>query len=209
MLKCLWQFLEMALLPEYIEFPASGLSYRLEYGGDFENAKLHQSQRSVTAQDGAYKLCLLQNGEILRIFGPRRGTVLHVLLLQGFAKMLAKEILATKLFELNQELNFGLFGFRVGDQKRRWGSCSLRNKSKPKICLNWRALLLSPILLKQLCLHELCHIKEMNHSPAFHALLARYNPQEKQHERELGLAWKNMPPWAVHHSHFVPRRKRL
>ena len=144
----------------------------------------------------------------IAFFGPERGSALHILLLQSFAKLMAGEILPARLREMGQKLGAGDFAVRIGDQRRRWGSCSRRDRQMPKICLNWRGLLLAPILLDQLCLHELCHLVEMNHSPAFHALLAAHNPLERQHERELGLAWKNLPPWAVHHSHFAAGRTR-
>lgn len=210
MARGLWQFGQMGLLPEYMEFPAVNLLYSLEYCGEYSLARQYagQSERCVKVEDGARRLCLLQTGAELRVFGPGRGSALHILLLQSFARLLAGEILPARLREMGQKLNFREFAVRIGDQRRRWGSCSMRDRQRPKICLNWRGLLLTPKLLDQLCLHELCHLVEMNHSPAFHALLAAHNPQERQDERELGLAWKNLPPWAVHHSHFVAGRTR-
>lgn len=205
--QSLWQFLQMGLLPAQIEFPSANLLYRLEYCGEYSLARQYaaNSERCVTLADGAKRLCLLQRGRELLVFGPERGSGLHILLLQSFARMLGGEILPPRLHEMGQKLKLGEFAVRIGDQRRRWGSCSMRDKSMPKICLNWRALLLAPNLLDQLCLHELCHLVEMNHSPAFHALLAAHNPDARQHERELGVAWKNLPPWAVHHSHFISR----
>lgn len=205
MAQGLWQFRQMGLLPTAIEFPLPQLRFEPEYGGDYLEARRHAAQcaRCVTVEDGADRMCLLQIGSKLLIFGSKRGTALHILLLQGFARLLAGEFLPAILEEMRQELNFCEFSVRIGDQRSRWGSCSKRSEKMPRICLNWRALLLPPGLLRQLCLHELCHLRVMNHSAEFHALLAQHNPREKQDEHDLGLAWKNLPPWCRHRSHFV------
>ncbi len=51
----------------------------------------------------------------------------------------------------------------VKTQKTRWGSCDLHNR----IRYNWRIVMAAPDLLDYLVVHELAHIKEKNHSPAF------------------------------------------
>ena len=58
------------------------------------------------------------------------------------------------------------------------------------INLNWRALLLPVPLLEHLCWHELCHLRQMNHSPAYRAELARFSPHWPDMEKELNRARK-------------------
>lgn len=55
----------------------------------------------------------------------------------------------------------------VRDQRTRWGSCSARGD----LSFSWRLILLDPALLRYVVVHELCHIRELNHSPSFWARL--------------------------------------
>lgn len=66
-----------------------------------------------------------------------------------------------------------------------------------RISLNWRALLLPLPLLEHLCWHELCHLRQMNHSPAFRAELARFSPHWQDMEKALGRSWRELPWWAL------------
>lgn len=69
----------------------------------------------------------------------------------------------------------------IREQKSRWGSCSTRGN----INYNWRAVMAPPAVLDYLVVHELCHMKEPNHSPAFWALVAKAVPDYKEHRRWL------------------------
>ena len=66
-----------------------------------------------------------------------------------------------------------------------------------RISLNWRALLLPAPLLEHLCWHELCHLRHMDHSPAYREELARFSPQWPAHEKALNAAWRGLPWWAL------------
>jgi len=63
------------------------------------------------------------------------------------------------------------------DQRRRWGSCS----SKGNLSLSWRLILMPPEVLDYVVVHELAHLRHMNHSPKFWALVSQYCPNYKQH----------------------------
>lgn len=67
------------------------------------------------------------------------------------------------------------------DQSSRWGSCS----SNGDISLNWRLVLIEPVLQDYVILHELAHLTELNHSKHFWALLDQYDPERKLHEQTL------------------------
>jgi predicted metal-dependent hydrolase len=51
----------------------------------------------------------------------------------------------------------------VRNQKSRWGSCSRRGT----ISLNWRLIQTPPYVQDYLILHELMHLRQMNHSPRY------------------------------------------
>ena len=79
------------------------------------------------------------------------------------------------------------------DQKTRWGSCS----SRGAISLNWRLIMAPPAVIDYLVIHELCHLRHHNHSPAYWQEVARWSPDYRSHRRWLrehgNLLGKLMP----------------
>lgn len=67
--------------------------------------------------------------------------------------------------------------------RTRWGSCN----SKQEIRLNWRLLQAPPHLINYVICHELAHLKQMNHSAKFWAVVASIYPDYKSAETELKL----------------------
>lgn len=69
----------------------------------------------------------------------------------------------------------------IKDQKTRWGSCS----KKGNINLNWR-LVMAPIdIIDYVVVHELCHLKVMNHSKDFWNLVASVLPNHHESRKWL------------------------
>lgn len=64
----------------------------------------------------------------------------------------------------------------VKEQKTRWGSCS----SKGNINLNWKLIMARPDVLEYVVVHELCHMREMNHSARFWKLVESIFPGYKE-----------------------------
>lgn len=71
--------------------------------------------------------------------------------------------------------------YKLMNFKRAWGNCS----NKGVIKLNTKLVMYSENAIKYVCLHELCHLKYMNHSKAFWKLLSSYMPNYKDIEKEL------------------------
>src|SRR5258706_526617 len=69
----------------------------------------------------------------------------------------------------------------VRDQKTRWGSCSIRGT----ITLNWRLIQAPPFIADYLIVHELMHLREMNHSPRYWGHVAQAFPEYRLAERWL------------------------
>lgn len=72
-------------------------------------------------------------------------------------------------------------GIGVQDLGYRWGSCTHRGK----LNFHWRIILLPPERIDYLILHELVHVLEHNHSPAFYDHLRRVAPEYEVHEEWL------------------------
>jgi len=58
------------------------------------------------------------------------------------------------------------------EQKTKWGSCS----SLGNLNFNWKLIMAPPKALDSVVVHELCHMIELNHSPAFWALVRKHMP---------------------------------
>lgn len=61
-------------------------------------------------------------------------------------------------------------------QQTRWGSCS----SKGNLNFNCLLVLLPDEIIDSIVVHELCHIKQMNHSARFYAEIDKVFPNYKQ-----------------------------
>jgi predicted metal-dependent hydrolase len=70
---------------------------------------------------------------------------------------------------------------RIKSQKSRWGSCGIHND----INLNWLLILAPPDVLEYVVVHELCHIKERNHSAQFWQLVEAHLPDYKKARKWL------------------------
>ncbi|MBR2889230.1 MAG: M48 family metallopeptidase [Oscillospiraceae bacterium] len=69
----------------------------------------------------------------------------------------------------------------IRNQRTRWGSCS----SRGNLNFNCLLMLVPPEVLDYVVVHELCHRKEMNHSPKFWAEVARVLPDYESRRQWL------------------------
>lgn len=69
----------------------------------------------------------------------------------------------------------------LSSARQRWGSCN----SKREIRINWRLLQAPPHIIDYVICHELAHLREMNHSARFWAVVAELYPDYRQAEQEL------------------------
>lgn len=69
----------------------------------------------------------------------------------------------------------------VKNQKKRWGSCS----SARNLNFNWRLIMAASEVLDYVVVHELCHLRQMNHSKAFWREVEMVLPDYKVHKKWL------------------------
>lgn len=93
----------------------------------------------------------------------------------------ARKYIEARLAFCNQHYRFSYNRVSIRNQKSRWGSCS----KKKNLNFNYRLLFLPPELCDYVVVHELCHLKEMNHGPRFWALVAKTFPNYRVLRREL------------------------
>ncbi len=95
----------------------------------------------------------------------------------------ARALVHERLLYWNQFYNFEYKRVAIRNQRRCWGSCtSLKNLN-----FSYKLLFLPPHLLDYIIVHELCHLKELNHGQNFWALVAEQVPDYKAHITELRI----------------------
>lgn len=88
----------------------------------------------------------------------------------------ARAFVLRRIAILNAHYCFRCAAVHIRNQRMRWGSCS----RKGNLSFHYRILFLPPHLADYLIVHELCHLKEFNHSPRFWNLVAQIFPEYKK-----------------------------
>ena len=93
----------------------------------------------------------------------------------------AKQELPPRLAQLAVQHGFTYNKVFIKNNVYNWGSCS----SLGNINLNLRLVTLPDHLRDYVMLHELCHLKYLNHGPKFHALLESVCPGHRELARQM------------------------
>jgi predicted metal-dependent hydrolase len=96
-------------------------------------------------------------------------------------KEAARKLIAGRLEYYNQFYNLTYHRVAIKDQRRCWGSCS----SKGNLNFSYKLLFLPACLRDYVILHELCHLRVLNHSADFWNTMAPVMPDYK--ERAIAL----------------------
>lgn len=81
-----------------------------------------------------------------------------------------------------EEVGVQATGVSIRYMRTRWGSCTTSTR---RIRLSSALASYSPSCLQAVLVHELCHIIQPNHSPAFWALMDRHSPGWRECRAEL------------------------
>lgn len=92
--------------------------------------------------------------------------------LKGWLKARARDRLAVASDRYAARLGVGHGGITLRDTRSRWGSCSAAGR----LSYSWRLILAPPQVLDYVAAHEVAHLREMNHSADFWALVDRLCP---------------------------------
>jgi predicted metal-dependent hydrolase len=91
-------------------------------------------------------------------------------------KMRARRELPARLLELASASGLQVSRISIRNQRTRWGSCGRDGH----ICLNWRLVLMPAWVRDYVLVHELMHLKRLDHSPAYWRLVAAAFPSYRE-----------------------------
>jgi predicted metal-dependent hydrolase len=140
---------------------------------------------SVLPVEGRMLTVVSGPGRVVRIDGPS-------LVVPGDAAQAGRRVLAflkalarTRLVAASDRYA-GLLGRRftgvtLRDVRSRWGSCT----AEGALMYSWRLVMAPPDVLDYVAAHEVAHLVELNHSPAFWAIVTRLRPDWKQQRNWL------------------------
>ncbi len=93
----------------------------------------------------------------------------------------AKIYIPKRVGELSKLTGFDFKRITIRSQKTRWGSCSANGS----LSFNYRLLRFSEKVVDYVIIHELSHLKELNHSRRFWKLVEKFCPDYRNLKREL------------------------
>ena len=162
-------------LPTRISLRAVGEVWRVAY-------RPTSSSRVMVTERAGHRLTV--SGDVANVASCRAA-------LRRWMARKARKHLVPWLRRISQQDKLSFTKATVRGQKTRWGSCS----SRGTISVNYKLLFLPHGLVRYVLIHELCHTRHMNHSPAFWAMVERREPDYGQLRAELRGAWRHVPGW--------------
>lgn len=93
----------------------------------------------------------------------------------------ARKLVEEKIAKWNAVYNFKYNRISIKNQRTRWGSCS----KKGNLNFNYKLALIPTHLAEYIVVHELCHLKEFNHSKNFWDLVTKAVPDYRECRKEL------------------------
>ncbi|MFY7865328.1 M48 family metallopeptidase [Roseateles sp.] len=102
-------------------------------------------------------------------------------MVQAWLKRRARAVFEPRCLHFSQALGVQMTHLRLSSAQTRWGSASVDGS----IRLNWRLIHFSPAIIDYVVAHELAHLREMNHSARFWAVVRSVLPEFEQARSQL------------------------
>lgn len=102
-------------------------------------------------------------------------------LFESWYRTRARELLTERVRLYAPRVGVPIPRLRITGAERRWGSCSATGT----VSFAWRLIMAPTDVIDYVVVHELAHVRQMNHSPAFWAVVAAVMPDYAQRKRWL------------------------
>jgi predicted metal-dependent hydrolase len=164
--------------PESIVFAVTGERWRVQLAdGRGATRALEQGNRGDPER-------------VLRITGDTRPVAVRSAL-RAWLMRAARERLEPRVAALAAGSGVRYARVSIRRQRSRWGSCSVRGTISLNACLLFQR---APVV-DYLIVHELTHVKHMNHSPRFWHAVEAACADWRALDRELVRGWQTVPRW--------------
>jgi hypothetical protein len=162
--------------PAAIEFASSAERWRLHIAGGSGALRIaqqgHEPDRVLTVNGTGNTLALRKalRAWLLRAARPR---------------------LEPRVAALSARTGIEYRQVSIRRQRSRWGSCSARGTISLNACLVFQR----PEVVDYLIVHELAHVRHMNHSARFWQAVEQHCAGWRELDRELLQGWRQVPRW--------------
>ncbi len=129
----------------------------------------------------------------LILYGKRYSKRAAMQLITRWLKLIAYDHLNALLTRVNRKVKVSYRKVMIRSHECQWGSYS----TSKTISLNYKLMFLPPVLVKHLALHELCHVRYLDHSSAFWQEVARYDKNWQNNRKALNEANIYIPQWVI------------
>jgi predicted metal-dependent hydrolase len=133
------------------------------YLGEEIPLRLVPRQKSALVMDGVFKLAQSAQPEAESLF-------------TAWYRQQARKVLTERVSHFARNHNLKPKKLRISSARTRWGSCS----TKGTLSFTWRLVMAPPEVIDYVVVHELCHLREMNHSKSFWAQVEAILPDYKR-----------------------------
>ena len=137
-------------------------------------------QLQITPSTSNKAVIFEQNTLFITALQPNNHAVLGRKVIQWYKRQAALDF-SRRLEILASKLGVATPPLTLSNAQSRWGSCN----SRGEVRLNWRLLQAPPHIINYVICHELAHLKQMNHSAKFWAVVESLFPNYKAAEKEL------------------------
>lgn len=118
---------------------------------------------------------------VLNIISPDENSLTLNDLFEVWLKQKALEYIPMRTAKLAEQYEFTYKHVTIRSQKSRWGSCSANGS----LSFNSRLMKFDKDVIDYVIVHELCHLREMNHSKKFWGLVGEIIPEYKYFVKRL------------------------
>jgi len=173
-------------LPTHLEFPLCDELWLVEY---------QQTQAlSVMAKPGGLRrLEGTRKVFSLKVIGAVADEELCRRVLVRFVAQRAREAIPRFAWEICRRMNAVPKSITVNNRKSAWGVCTQNGD----IRIDRRVMFLPRDLAQQIVLHEIAHLKHLNHSQSFYNELLSYEGSTKEAEKAVKSAVRYVPAWFI------------